>query len=259
MFSFFSRTAVSPETADWIAECFSWAMQNFDVTRFRENTELVLPNDKYFPKKVESPEAMAAYLLERVCIYAGVADWPWRLVRPEVFTAQAPPLLGLNPSVRADAGSSASYAVVDNFGQDLQVTFLREQTAKPQDLTASFAQAVAQHMLWQSQLVPPGGPAYFMQAAEVLAIFMGFGVMVTNSAYTFRGSCARCYNPRANRQASLSESESVYALALFADLKGINRDDTLPYLKKYLRSAYKTAEKQLDKHPGTSHLRELAR
>lgn len=258
MFSFFSRAAVSSETADWIAECFSWAMQNFDVTRFREGTDLVLPNDKFFPKKVESPEAMAAYILERVSVFAGVADWPWRLVRPESFKLQAPPLLGLNPSVRVDSDNNA-YAVVDNFGQDLQVTFLREQTAKPQDLTASFAQAVAQHMLWQSQLTPPGGPEYFMQTAEVLAIFMGFGVMVTNSAYTFRGSCARCYNPRANRQASLSESECVYALALFADLKGVARDDILPYLKKYLRTAYKSAEKQLDKHPGAPHLRELMR
>ena len=78
-------------------------------------------------------------------------------------------------------------------------------------------------------------------------MFMGFGVMLANSAYTFRGSCARCYNPRANRQASLSEAESVYALALFAHRKQIPRGDVFKHLKPYLKTSYKVAVRQIER------------
>jgi len=99
--------------------------------------------------------------------------------------------------------------------------------------------------LWQSQLSPPGGLEYFEQASEVLAHFSGFGLMLTNSAYTYRGGCGRCYNPRANRQASLSESESVYALALFCYLKQVPASAVFKYLKPHLKGSYKLALKQI--------------
>lgn len=257
MWHWFSRAAVSSETADWLVECFSWAMQNFDVERFRQNTPLVLPNNDFFPKQVDSTHAMANYIFSRVVHFGGVESWPWKVVPPAQFHAVEPPLLGLNPAVRGEGEVPMAYPVEGQIS-DLLVTYTPDQVAKPQDLVASMAHAAAQHVLWQSQLVPPGGPAFFLQAAEVLAVFMGFGVMVTNSAYAFRGSCAKCYNPKANRQASLSESECLYALALFCDLKGLPRRDVAEHLKSYLRPALKSAYKQIERHPSTAHLRELA-
>ncbi len=258
MWKWFSGAAVSSETADWMAECFSWAMQNFDVERFRNATPLILPTDKFFPQRIDNPAAMAHYILQQVVSYSGLQSWPWRLVPDYNFEPVEPPLLGLSPAVRGDDASGLNLMMGENGPQELVVAFTVDQITKPQDLVASMAHGVAQHMLWQSQLIPPGGPAYFLQATEVLAVFMGFGVMVTNSAYNFRGSCARCYNPRANRQSSLSESECLYALTLFCQLKKIDRRDAGKYLKKYLLDAFKTAERQVNKHPCTSELLQLS-
>lgn len=257
MWHWFSRAAVSSETADWLVECVSWAMQNFDSERFRQKTPLVLPTNDFFPKQVDSQHAMAEYIFGRVVHFGGIENWPWKVVPPEQFYPTPPPLLGLNPAVR---GEGETPIVLPVIGQptELIVTYAPDQIAKPQDLVASMAHAAAQHMLWQSQLTPPGGQEFFLQAAEVLAVFMGFGVMVTNSAYAFRGSCAKCYNPKANRQASLSESECLYALALFCDLQRIPRRKVARHLKSYLHPALKSAYKQIEKHPNTPHLRELA-
>ncbi|HEY7774805.1 MAG TPA: hypothetical protein VIC26_16600 [Marinagarivorans sp.] len=256
MLQWFNRSAVSDETADWLAECFSWAMQNFDVTHFANTTALVLPTNAFFPHPVASSDGMAQYVFDRVIAFSGLKTWPWRLDPPECFVAQAPPLLGLNPEVRGE--DTVNILPVEG-AEYLSMTYARDQVAKPQDLVATLAHGVAQHMLWQSQLTPPGGTSYFLQAAEVLAVYMGFGVMIANSAYSFRGSCARCYNPRANRQASLSESECVYALALFCDLQKIDRRDVAKHLKKYLNPALKSAFRQVDRHPGTPHLRALCK
>ncbi len=256
MFSWFSRAAVSPETADWLVECFSWAMQNFDVQHFSAHTSLVLPNNDFFPTKVDTPQGMAQYSFERVVALAGVKKWPWELVEAHNFAAEQPPILGLNPGVRTN--EETSVMVPAGVSARLLMSYTPDQLSKPQDLIASMAHGVAQHVLWQSQLTPPGGQEYFLQTAEVLAIFMGFGVMTANSAYTFRGSCAKCYNPRANRQASLSESESVYALALFCELKGIPDKAFIKYLKKYLKSSLKSARHQIARHPNADYLRTLA-
>jgi len=70
-------------------------------------------------------------------------------------------------------------------------------------------------------------------------------VCLSNSAYTFRGSCASCYDARANRSAALSENEAVFALALFTLLKEIPASRATAELKPYLRSTFKKAVKQI--------------
>ena len=101
----------------------------------------------------------------------------------------------------------------------------------------------------QSQQIPPGGATYFNASTEIVAIFMGFGVMMANSAYTFRGGCGSCYNAQANRQATLSEENVIFALALFCRLKGIKTADATRHLKGYLRTNFKQALKQIEREP----------
>ena len=93
---------------------------------------------------------------------------------------------------------------------------------------------------------PPGGVQYWPQATELLAVYLGFGLMFANSAFTFRGGCGSCYNPAANRDAYLSEQEATYALAIFAVLKGISNSTVTRHLKSHLRGFYKKAAKEVN-------------
>lgn len=249
MLHWFQKELISSAAADWIDECALWSVEKFGSKAFLEDTQLVLPDATHFPEKVSGPGPMAQYVLHRVTQLAGVAHWPWQICDSRQATANSPALIGVDTQQRflesgpPQAQSSPTSAIT------LQVPVVVDQLSKPQDLVASIAHTCAQHMLWQSQETPPGGMAYFEQAAEVLAVFSGFGIMLTNSAYTYRGSCARCYNPRANRQASLSESESVYALALFCHLKKIPSDKVFKYLKPHLKNSFKLASKQIRNRP----------
>lgn len=241
MLHWLQKQLISNEAADWIDECAEWTIGQFGAEAFWQHTELVLPDATYFPQKVSGPEPMAQYILARVAELSGVAHWPWQLCDARIASPAAPPLLETETHQRFVRGNPP-VVPTPTF---LQVPYITDQISKPQDLIASIAHTCAQHMLWQSQQTPPGGRDYFEQAAEVLALFSGFGIMLANSAYTYRGSCARCYNPRANRQASLSESESVYALALFCHLKKEPAKTVFKYLKPHLKNSFKLASKQI--------------
>lgn len=240
MLHWLSNKLVADESAQWITECAQWIIAHFDQESFWQRTQLVTPDASYFPAKLNNQEEMAAYVLTRVTQLAGVADWPWVLQPAQRCSTGLPPLLEIDPRYRHKNGVVPPQVT----GATLEVPFVVEQMQKPQDFVASTAHACAQHILWQSRLPVPGGPEFFQQTAEVLAVFLGFGIVMANSAYTFRGSCAKCYNPRANRQANLSESEAVFALALFCTIKSEHKKNVLKHLKPYLRGAYKVALRQ---------------
>lgn len=247
MLHWLQKKLVSDETADWIDECAVWVIQQFDSDAFWHKTQLILPNATYFPETVSGPVPMARYVLQRVTELAGIDHWPWQLVDIRSASPALPKPLPLNTHHRFITPPQSSLEIPQP--ETLPIPFVIDQVSKPQDLTATIAHTCAQHLIWQSQLSPPGGMSHFEQAAEVLAVFSGFGLMLTNTAYTYRGSCARCYNPRANRQASLSEAESIYVLALFCHLKKIPKKQVFQFLKPYLKNSYKVALKQINLRP----------
>jgi hypothetical protein len=169
---------------------------------------------------------------------------------------------------RSSADASMTAGRADVYGmevpvimteQPLFVFYNPQQTLKPEDMSASYAHVIAQHLIIQSTLPPPGGMQFFAEASEVLASMMGFGVLLSNSAYTFRGGCGSCYNAMANRQPALTELDSVFTLALFCRLKGIGHKEATMHLKKHLRPSYKQAIKQIDQRLGTlNQLKQLS-
>lgn len=247
MFNLFKTPQViQPTTADSIFECFAWALDTFDTSAFIHHTKLILPTFEYFPDKANNEMDMANAICKRILGYTGLAHWPFVMVPQQAFQGTPPPLLSLDYSRRYQ--DKESRIMVSNTVEELQLTYASAMMKKPMDLVASMSNLVAQHYLLQSRQTPPTGTESFNETAEIISIFMGFGVLVANSAYTFRGSCASCYNPRANRTAALSENEAVFALALFTLLKGIPAPHAMKTLKPYLRSTFKKAIKQIKAH-----------
>lgn len=239
------RPLIDLSSADWICDTFEWAMQNFDNEEFFKRSRLVLPTNEFFPGNVDSVHAKAENIFKHTLMYTGLAHWPFQLQLPELFESLPAHQIEL---VRVERNSTVSMLPV-TYQRPLTLSYNPQQTLKPEDLSSSFAHVMAQHMLLQSRQLPPGGEDYLSEGSEILAVFMGFGVMFANSAYTFRGGCGSCYNAQANRTASLSENEIIFALALYCRLKGIEDSHAFSCLKKHLKSNYKQACKQLDKRP----------
>lgn len=262
---FASPQVVDINTANTIFETITWALENFDAEFFKEKTQLILPSSRFFPDRADNEADMAKALKNRVLEYSGLSHWPFAIVPPSELSSTQPPLLGLNcgsrqgvgePSANTTLDDTTSVSRIDSNG-GLQIRLHNSEQAvlklsyspvmfkKPMDLVASMSGLVAQHYLLQSELTPPAGYESFNETSELLSVFMGFGVLMANSAYTFRGSCAKCYDPRANRSAALPEHEVVFALALFCHLKGIPLAQPKAALKPHLRSLFKKSLKQI--------------
>jgi len=266
------KPLVDENSADYIFSTVAWVLQNFDHEEFFNRTRLVAPSNEFFPGRVSSVDEKALNIFRHSLRYAGLRHWPFELrsmvereINSECQVQPAPQdelaLIHRNsfPHTAVADGDMGGEEVDDeNMGvygkevpviitqQPLFVFYNPQQTLKPEDLSASYSHVIAQHLIIQSQQLPPGGNQFFAEASEVLASMMGFGVLLANSAYTFRGGCGSCYNAMANRQPALTELDNVFTLALFCRLKGIKTKEATQHLKKHLKGSYKQAVKQID-------------
>jgi hypothetical protein len=242
---FKSAPVVDTGTRDWIFDSYAWAIENFELTVFKNDSQLILPTNQFYPGSVSSIHQMAQFVFEHTLKYAGMSAWPIRLVEPHQLTGTTLPLLKVSENLR---GESVNITVENEQVQMIDISYNPAQVNQPQDLVSSFAQVLATILVLQSKTLPPGGKEFVPQAIDLVACFMGFGVIFANTAYQFKGGCGSCNNRSANRQASLPEQETVYALAVFCVLKSISAKTVLPHLKAHLKGNFKKAVKEIEKH-----------
>lgn len=250
LLSLFKKTpCLDDSTSLWILDTYQWALTYFDKDEFLKNTRLILPTSEFYPAKVSSIEEMAQSVFDSTLRYAGMSKWPIKLVSPAAYHQNPQlhqmPKLQFGDAMRGDQVEITSADFSQGATATIYVSFNPNQINQPQDLVASFAQAFAAIIIAQRGELPPGGEQFMPQAIDLLASFMGFGVMFANTAYQFKGGCGSCYNKYANREVALPENEMVYCLALFSVLKDISVRQVTPHLKSHLRSTFKKAVKEL--------------
>ena len=95
---------------------------------------------------------------------------------------------------------------------------------------------------------PPGGEKNREYATDLLAVFLGFGLFLANSAIEFHQFTG--YNNQGwttRTLGYLSEFELVYCLAVFCVLRGIPRDQAIAHLKRTLHEVYDDCVKDLQR------------
>ncbi len=239
---FHKQPVIDPSSSEWIFNAYDWALQNFDAELFYTDTVLVCPTNEFFPGKMNSVHGMAESIFERVKGYAGISHWPTLVQDQSVCQLTESQQVRIQGALRGPGGI-ADQSIDDS--QKLVIPYNPQQINNPEGMIATYAHILSFHMGRTGKTPPPGGIDYWPQATELLAVFLGFGLMFANSAYNFRGGCGSCYNPYAQRDAYLSEAEATYALALFCLLKGIPSSDVTPHLKSHLRGNYHKSIKEI--------------
>jgi len=209
---------------------------------FYAGTRLVLPTNECFPGRGDSVANMANLIFDQVKAYAGVSHWPTQLVDATLCPVSQLAQVEIKGALRGPNGIPNPSAADDH---RLQIAYNPQQINNPEGMIASFVHVLAHHLAQTADEPPPGGREYWPQATELLAIYLGFGLMFANSAFTFKTGCGSCYNPRAVRDAYLTEYEATYALAIFATLQGLPASAVAGHLKKHLRGFYKKALKEI--------------
>ena len=227
----------------WLFDTYEWALNNFDAGVFFNESILVKPTNEYFAGEENSAGGMANLIFGRVKEYAGVSHWPCQLVDEEALTSISRPQIRIEGPMRGEKAISQS--VVAGHGQFI-VTYSQYHLSDPEVLIATYAHTLAYYLGLMAPEPPPGGAENLPHATELLAVFMGFGVIMTNSANTRKiRSCSSCSGPAVERTNYLSEFDSCYALAIFTLLKGLDKTDVTNSLKKNLRPFFKKALKDI--------------
>jgi len=205
-------------TVQWMFDSFAWALRNFDARLFVDQTILVTPSNEHFPGRESSAEGMARLVFERVRLYAGMRHWPCRLV-DEAAVEGLPLALPGDGLTRSMAETEA--APLDA-AQALPVIYRPDQLRDPEVMIAHFAHTLAHYLGATAGEPPPGGEENWPHVTELLAVFMGFGVAMADSAHTAKiRSCGSCSGPAVERENYLSQFDVTYALAIFCNLKDI--------------------------------------
>jgi len=256
---FKTKPVIDESSREWIFDSFAWCIEQLDGDFFKENSELILPNNSFYPGASTSVEQMANTIFANTTKYAGLTSWPLKLVSSEHFVQKEMPKLffqsrlrGESANVSANLSQSISYNVEGEKVASsaapttaIDIAFHSSQLNQPQDLIAYLVQAQAGILVNQHGMVPPGGKELLPQTIDLVACFMGFGVVFANTAYQFKGGCGSCNNRNLNRQPALPELETVYALALFCLIKGVEVKAVKKELKPHLYKAFRQAHKEI--------------
>ena len=241
---FFKPTRLLDETSvQWMFDTFTWAMRNFDAEVFFKESILVTPSNEHFPGREPSAEGMANLIFDKVKTYAGMQHWPCRLVDESAEEIKVLPRIEIDGPVR---GAAVAIPASVEDSQKLVIMYRHEYLRDPEVLIANFAHTLAHYLGATAKEPPPGGEENWPHVTELLAVFMGFGVMMANSANTAKiRSCSSCSGPAIERENFLSEYDITYALAIFCCLKEIPNNQVVKQLKSSLRPFYKKAAKEV--------------
>ncbi|RJG48184.1 hypothetical protein [Motilimonas pumila] len=246
MFSLFQQKNLITESQQaWIEMCFGLFVQRFGL-RSPTERQLILPTPEYFPLQADSPLALAQACLTQVTQYMGVDVQPFQVRPPENYQPLSPtPLIG-----PIEIGSNQVA-----LSQVYYIDFHPGQLKNPNALVAVMCVQVTNAILASHGFEIEGGEDVRPAAIEVLAGFLGFGVMMSNSAFTFRGGgCSSCHNSKVGRQSALSEEETCYILALYCHYQNVDVKLASPHLERHLRPLLKRAAKQVAAYPRTQSL-----
>jgi hypothetical protein len=247
MLSLFRKKPLLDEgTTEWLWESYAWALRNFDRDLFYSHTTLVTPSKEHFPDQADDGATLAQLILDRIKGYMAMQKWPTRLIPvSEEMPALPSPAIAINGPARGDQ------ALIEiDHGQALPVYYDPILLRQPDLLIAMMAQTLASPLAQLAPESPPGGDETRGHATDLLAIFMGFGVFLTNNAFNYHvGGCGSCSCKPKGVQllGELTEGQMAYALALFCVLKEIPNSDVLPHLKSTVRPFYKLAVKEVNR------------
>jgi hypothetical protein len=250
MFSLFRKKPLLDEgTTEWLWESYAWALRNFDRDLFYAHTVLVTPTKEHFPDQADDGATLAQLILDRIKGHMGMQRWPTRLIPvSEEMPVLPSPAIAIHGSARGEG----ALVEIEN-GVALPVRYDPILLRQPDLLIAIMAQSLASPLAQLCPEPPPGGDETRGHATDLLAIFMGFGLFLTNNAFNYHvGGCGNnsCKPKGVQLLGELTEGQMAYALALFCVLKEIPNTTVLPQLKSTVRPFYKLAVKEVKRKKG---------
>lgn len=231
-----TKPPVKREEYEWLLACFAWLRTVLDDADIRP--ELVLPGNPELSAAQTAPE-----LFDAVKRLAGMEEWVCRLERFDAPTRPSDPRIVTEVSDAA----VGTFSVVD---EEVVIRYSSAMLRQPEALAATFAHELCHYLLVNAG-DPPGGPDLLEHATDCAAVYVGFGVLLANSARTFeQWNDGEWSGWQSSASGYLSEQALVTATAMFAALHDYPWEQARDALKPYLQGDLKKAAAAVRKdHP----------
>ena len=246
MFSMFGpRLPIDEEELEWQLATFKWLCEEFGPL---EEGPLVLPTPAWFPPSPRQGHGRAEDLFGHVKAAAGMEEWPCEL---QAGAGERPVHVGTGLLLKHEGASPpcGTFAVADEAGgTKVVITYNPDLVADPTAMIATFAHELAHYLMSTAASAPPGGWELHELHTDLAAVAMGFGIFLANSARSFsqfQGGGEAGWSTRS--QGYLGEQALVTALALRERIAGRDALAASPFLKPYLQSDLRRADKALSK------------
>jgi hypothetical protein len=234
---------IDRDELDWQLATFKWMIAEFGPVAGRP---LVLPLPAFFPASRRTGHDRVEDLFHQVKHLAGMADWPCNL-RPG---RESRPIDAGNTLLIRHEGAEApcgTFQIADEDGaKRVVVTYNPSMAGDTDAMIATFAHELGHYLMSNARTVPPGGWVLHELHTDLVAVGLGFGIFLANSARNFsQFQNATEMGWSSQTQGYLSEGALVTATALFQLLAGRDPMEARPWLKPYLQSDLKRAVKGL--------------
>jgi hypothetical protein len=230
---------VDRDEFEWLLACFAWIDRTLGARDGADSfvPRLVLPGDPDL-----AAAGTAQDLFEAVKRAAGLEEWECRLEKGEARRD----VIGTG----LPTGTYSQKSALGTFSVEGNTPVVRYDPAllrEPDVLVATFAHELA-HLVIHSLDQPPGGAELEEHATDCMAVYLGFGVFLANSARRFsQFEDGHLQGWQSETSGYLSENALVTCLAMFERRFAVT-DEASDSLKPYLRKAHSGASKYLARH-----------
>ena len=243
---FSAKALVDGDEFEWLLATIKWIRAAEARMGADRDLGLVLPTAEAFPVRGLQGHALAAACFDAIRAHCGMMDWECDL---RAGTGDVPRLQPLG-FVQSSSGVLGTFSPDPGRNRPV-IRYNPKLLHDVERLIATLAHELSHQRMHAFGSVPPGGSALEELATDVLAILLGFGIFLANSAKSFSAYTAfDVQGWSSQRSGYLSERAILTVLAISERLAGRDATDTASrYLKGYLQSDLKKADR---------HVRQLA-
>lgn len=233
---------------DWQLASFKWMIHEFGGIDQNPDNQLVLPNSDFFSPQADEPREKAVQIFDRVKELSGMAEWPTKLSEGERSLPDS-----LHPGfslIHEDQPPAGEFRLEEQDTGDLvaEIFYNPSHIEQPMALIATFAHELAHYLMSGAKTAPPGGWEIHELTTDLVAVYLGFGIFLANSASNF--STISDFDQsgwKHDFQGYLSADALVCAIALWESLAG--RDPLLAcdHLKNNLSKKLRKTVQQIER------------
>ena len=249
MFGIFKKKPViDTSTRNWLLGNYEWAMRNCGSDTFLEDVVLVLPTNEFFPDKIQDKTHLVRYVFEKMKKYARMEDWAIEIIEKE----DNPNPVVAETLVVSGGPYDPPMDVIfpETEDEPILITYSPELANNTERLVSAFAYDISRIFCSYISEEPPGGEEIFGHNVELTAVFLGFGIILANSAFQFQQyTNIGSQGWSSSSVGFLSQHELTYALAIFCELKAIENSMIDKCLKKSLLPYFKLARNEIAADP----------